>query len=242
METAIVSTVSSYLAALESHGEKQMFRGQGNLAWPVIPSLARKVNELGLSSTIFEKWIDVEEHLMTEFKRLSAPWITQTPQDRFEWLVVAQHYGVPTVLLDMTTNPLKALFFAIEDSTHDEFDGAVYAFDPILGWYTSTSAIPDDSDEDLVCFYPKHISPRLVSQEACFVAFSFPPNLNPFVPLTVYTPDVADSNAWLDQLIIPKASKSALRKELARMGITHQTIFPGLDGIATSMRRSMGWS
>lgn len=250
-EELVADSVANFLLAVESAGDIQMYRGQGNHAWPVIPSLARKVGELHGRGFGFDDWAAVEYHLVSEFKRLTAPWLNSVPQDRYEWLVLAQHHGMPTVLLDMTTNPLKALFFAVENPQQDNVDGAVYLLDP-QSWYTSTADICAESyeeDIDFVCFYPKHINPRLVSQEACFVAFKFPEKLEPFKALTVLNDDTLwsddpkdhDPNAWLREIVISKGVKSKLRKELSKMGITHQTMFPGLDGIATTLRRSVGW-
>lgn len=245
-EELVVTSITNYLIAVENSWDTQMYRGQGNCDWPVIPSLARKVNEFKGCGWHFDSWANVEDHLLTEFKRLTAPWLNSIPQDRYEWLVLAQHHGVPTVLLDMTTNPLKALFFAVENPQHDDVDGAVYPFEP-PSWFTSTSDICADSyadDDKFVCFYPKHINPRLVSQEACFVAFKFPENLEPFSALTVWDGDSEDedTNAWLQKIVIPKEAKPRLRKELTKMGITHQTMFPGIDGVATTIRRSLGWN
>src|ERR1035437_4566385 len=109
----------------------------------------------------------------------------------------------------MITNPLKALFFAVENPEHDCFDEVVYGFEPYMGWFTSTTDALK-GDDDLICFYPKHINPRIVSQEACFVAFKFPKELQPFAPLTVYNDNTEDPNAWLEQIDIPKAAKPQL--------------------------------
>lgn len=249
-EEVIVNGIAQFLAAVEDKGDVQMYRGQGNRDWPVIPSLARKIGEFKNCGWRFDDWGAVEDHLIEEFKRLTAPWLNFVPGDRYEWLVLAQHHGLPTVLLDMTTNPLKALFFAVENPNHDDVDGAVFVFDP-PSWYASTADIKPgtDPDDNFFCFYPKHISPRLVSQEACFVGFNFPEKLGPFSPLTVYTLAMLESdndegwgnNAWLQEIIIPKQWKPKLRKDLTKMGITHQTMFPGLDGIATTIRRSLAW-
>lgn len=240
MKKEVATSVAKYLSLVDELDELQtLFRGQGNSKWPVIPSLARKVDQFKDCGFCFDSWAGVEDHLLTEFKRLTAPWLNCTPQDRFEWLVLAQHHGLPTVLLDMTTNPLKALFFAVENPEHDKHDGVVYVLEPYMGWYLSTSAIDENKEiEDFTCFYPKHINQRLVSQEACIVAFKFPDKLLPFCPLNVND----TSNHFLDLINIPKTAKPKLRRDLAKMGITHQTMFPGMDGIATTIRRSMGWT
>lgn len=87
------------------------YRGQSNYDWELIPSLFR--NDLYGKETYMIKKI---KHLAVE----ELDWL-----DRFSQLVKLQHYGLPTRLLDLTENPLVALYFACRNRQND---GAFYIF------------------------------------------------------------------------------------------------------------------
>lgn len=181
----------------------------------------------------FDGWDEVEEFLLETFMQKSMPFMDFDPENRLEWLVHAQHHGVPTALLDWTTNPLKALFFAVENPEHDKCDGAVFLGEP-NNYYTNTSQV--GRVNKILCFHSKHINNRIVSQEACFTAFPIPKGFDDFISLNEKT-TYDKTDVWnTKKLIISKKSKPALRRELKRLGISHQFLFPGLDGIATSLR------
>jgi len=86
--------------------EKQLFfyRGQADKEWNAIPGIFRRDNN---SDPIYEK---CEREILDEF----CSYFYDEFRDRtaFEKLLTAQHYELPTRLIDVTLNPLVALYFA----------------------------------------------------------------------------------------------------------------------------------
>lgn len=139
--------ISKLSDLLEIFGKKDLdqgalpryyFRGESEKDRPLIPKLIRNstlIGEHGMpglirnSSSIF----DIQTRLLQRLKRYAVhiylqnnrPWQGDEPSD-WEWLSVAQHHGLPTLLLDWTINPLVALYFAAW-KYHDVKDGVFYA-------------------------------------------------------------------------------------------------------------------
>lgn len=82
-----------------------VFRGMSNHNWKLEPSYKREFNYCK----------DFENSMITEIKTL-RPKEFSNELSNFDLLAKLQHFGLPTRLLDFSTNPLVALYFACRDN------------------------------------------------------------------------------------------------------------------------------
>jgi len=224
-----VKSVVELLKVVAGYNDRTMFRGQLK-DWPLVPTIARLRTVLGG----FEDWHVFHDHVLERFRRYGRPHFTEKPLTEIEWLVHAQHHGLPTRLLDWTTNPLKALFFAVDDPQHERRDGVFWMLEPDGWWEQFTIENQPYWEENLAAFFPEHLNPRLIAQEGCFLSFPLPKRKRPIRPLRQGGGSYAVNS--VSCFVIPSTAKPTLRKELSLLGISHRSLFPTLDGIAKSIR------
>lgn len=75
-------------------------------------------------------WYPREKTSLTRFQKIAHLHLTHLPADRDQltWLALMQHYGAPTRLIDFTSNPAVALFFALRDASPGGDPWGVHAF------------------------------------------------------------------------------------------------------------------
>ena len=100
-----------------------IFRGHSDIDYKLLPGVLRwKDFSPGVKVGMYSQ---LESNILNDFISNSFRYIHDIKNDDYiSWLEIAQHFGVPTRLLDFTYNPLVALFFACVENTSK--DGSVW--------------------------------------------------------------------------------------------------------------------
>jgi hypothetical protein len=237
-----IRSISDLIAKLDAHilaGEKIWFRGQAATAWNLTPSISRTE-----TNPIAKEW-----NYLKLFKQNATRFVPESSaKTKWEWLLLMQHYKVPTRLLDWSENPLVSLYFAVENEPDQ--DGALWMLNPIeYNQHNNLTIgdIPDlpslDMDEFIDSYLPNKIisspgavvpiaciaarnSSRIVAKHGVFTLFG-----NQFESLDTFAPP----NGWW-RYKIPKAEKSQIKKELKTLGFTAFTLFQEIGNVHDTLK------
>ena len=227
-----------------------IYRGSSDAARPLLTSLDR----LGGVHPPHTK-AGLEEHVLRNFIRYSRPHVDQSrPHNDWEMLMLAQHHGVPTRLLDWSYSPLVAAFFATRPEARD-VDRAVWrldwqrvhrAFDlPQLSLLIQDleSALGEqrltpwklfaarDAKPFACMIEPPSFDARIVTQAATFTLSS-----TKCQPFDAFLAEHSLEGA-LTRYVIPAAQVARLRDQLDLVGVDERRLFPDLDGVAAAIQR-----
>ena len=220
-ETKITSAKELFEILLSMRDELAwVFRGQRDAQWSLLPKAGRPdfVSKFskGLSENLtFESWKRYAVHFLQQQHHY--------PMDEWDWLVLAQHHGLATRLLDWTKNPLNAAFFAVAKNGTDAC--ALFAFEIRKKLIVEKNEGPFEIPADEMRVYrPRGLSPRIVSQRGMFTITGTPDK-----PLE----EIIDDR--LHKFIIPADAADDIRKTLLFFGINEMSIYQDLDHLSATL-------
>lgn len=246
MVPEVISSLSGFIelldVAFKSPPTHKWFRGHSNLAWRLAPSALRYRKPANIKKALA---------LLTDFKRVADFRIDRPPpfSDGLRWMQLAQHHGLPTRLLDWTSNAAIALYFAC---LREDRDGMVFFMDPthlnlrVLGGQRRLL----DPEEDQAVIKPylrltekrqangKHrtvaIQPVINSERIQLQRGAFTLHGNRHFDLGT---EEATSLCYLPIL---KEHKATLLGQLADVGVDEMSIFPEHEHLCSHLTRAAG--
>ena len=199
---------------------RYLFRGMGNADWNLSSSFDRQFSTLGRDQRLL-LW----EQLIQEWRRSCEE--TGVPDsvvrdDQKLW-ALGQHYGLPTRLLDWTTSPYVAAFFAFQDwimQLPQEFSHvaiwALHLDSPVWSKEMGVEIVTPPALENI----------RLKNQSGKFTL-----SRTPFATLEEYVQRSSAAPA-LTKVILPAVEALPALPDLDSMGINSYHLFSDLTGLA----------
>ena len=194
-----------------------VFRGQP-VKGDLLPSIARANPTRDTTKS--------EQEVLEQLKLQGASMLPGTESNDLDLLVLAQHFGLKTRLLDWTSNPLVALWFACADKAA----GDVYVYALEADNLLAKDVYKQDpfSRSLTKVFQPRLNNARIIAQQGWFTLHRYAEKNQRFV--SIERNPIIEKN--LHEYHIPAKRRSELLVALDRHGVSAKTIYPDLGGLS----------
>lgn len=216
---SVIGSVEQFVGLVSAdYSYGVMFRGVTDFGrHSLVPSLGRHLNQL-IANGMTNDDLLTKEHQALRILRAEIRFHESGMRDD-DWhlLVLAQHHGMSTRLLDWSLSALTALYFAVEQP----FDGDSAVF--VLPWQSEFLSIEEERKvhpfelNKVRAFLPPHVSPRIRVQDGLFT-------IHPDPTATFDCPELV-------RFRVAASARKKIKLQLNLMGINRKALFPDLDGL-----------
>jgi hypothetical protein len=215
-----------------------IFRGQASNLWRLKTTFHRE-KRYDLS----HYWNAVCPTLRDRFAAINEHHDLSIPNELGSLICKAQHHGFPTPLLDWTSDPYVAAFFAFNRTPSISSPNhccRIFILDA-LSWAKNTTHIPSLSDPKplviLRTFDPSK-NPRQEAQK-CHHLFSNIEDIEFWIRSTEQVLKKGSDLPYLFTIDIPWNQTKEAKRDLREMGITDHKLFLGLDALCRTLREDL---
>jgi FRG domain len=167
----------------------------------------------------------VERVIFANFKRRARQHVETSGMTEWDLLALGQHHGLPTRLLDWTTNPLVAAYFAVVSQPEDRTARIFAVRAPELA---DVNVLKDPfSCQKVLAIIPTSVAPRIVAQRGLFtihpdptVPWAPPPRI-PVSPTATYD--------------VETRHRAFFKTKLFQLAIDASAINADLDGVCDTL-------
>jgi len=191
-------------------------------------------------SQVLRSFLDPSREGLGALIEGSQPWL---PELLFSLAALAQHYGLPTRLLDWSYSPLTAAYFAASADVGER----------LCVWALDISALSLVDRERRAAGFLRYVSaprsanPNLHAQDGLFTMYTqvpfnwdAPRAAIPVEQLVQSWTGVRDTPI-LFKITLGGSEAPELRRLLRRYGITAARVFPGYAGVVKSLKDRGDW-
>jgi hypothetical protein len=217
-----IKSFHDFHKVIEEHNrewEYWYYRGESDPTHLLVPKAGRPhfAQKKIKDTDLFQTWC-----------RHAIAYLDKPITDQWDLLAIAQHHGLATRLLDWTSNPMIAAFFAVTVSYNSQ---AQKSESIIFAHYSNHAFIdkneysdPFNCNKGIYRVSPRSIAPRIMRQSGIF---------------TLHNPPTAELDKNLPKgdiimkMIIEPTYLKKFSIELSHYGINKLSMFPDLDGLSS---------